>query len=190
MRHESALPSFTAPQARMLARVAAATALAALALMSAAAPALAHTGDDGHSHGGIPGFEDADFLDPVIWDGTSSVDCRVAGEGSIVWTLTGSGDVEYAELHIDEPESTVVRRTGGPYVWISPLYPLDEIEADADRIVGVLAEDARLTAVTCPEGGDESSAAGLLVPVGGGVLAGGALGMVVGSRRRSTSAAA
>jgi hypothetical protein len=155
----------------------------ALLLALLATPAHAH-GDGDHTHGGISGFEDADFLDPIIWDGSSSVDCRVAGEGTIVWLLTGSDGVEYAELHIDEPESTVTARTGGPYVWISPLYPLDAIEADVDRIVGVLADDARLDAVTCPEGG-EGRAAGLAVPVGGGIVVGGVLGLLVGSRRRS-----
>jgi hypothetical protein len=155
---------------------------AALLLAALATPALAH-GDSDHSHSG--GFEDADFLDPVIWDGSSSVDCRAAGEGTIVWTLTGSDGVEYAELHIDEPEATVTGKTGGPYVWISPLYPLDEIEADVDRIVGVLDDGARVDAVTCPEGGDSNELAGLALPVGGGVIAGAVLGLLVGSRRRS-----
>ncbi len=166
-------------------RVGTTLALGAALLTLLATPALAHAGDGDHSHGGMTGFEDADFLDPVIWDGTSSVDCRAAAEGTIVWTLTGSDGVEYAELHIDEPEATVTRKTGGPYVWISPLYPLDEIEADADRIVGVLADGARLEAVTCPEGGTGGDSAGLLLPVGGGVIAGAALGLLVGSRRRS-----
>jgi hypothetical protein len=157
---------------------------AALLIGVLATPALAH-GDADHSHGGMTGFEDAEFLDPILWDGTSRVDCSAAAEGTIVWTLTGSAGVEYAELHIDEPESSIVRRTGGPYVWISPLYPLDEIEADVDRIVGVLADGARVDAVTCPEGGEGSDAAGLALPVGGGVVAGAALGLLVGSRRRS-----
>lgn len=157
---------------------------AALALL-VAAPALAHGGEAEHSHNGMTGFEDADYLDPILWDGTSTVDCSVAGEGTIVWTLTGSDQVEYAELHIDEPESSIVRRTGGPYVWISPLYPLDRIEADVDRIVGVLADDAAFTAVTCPEGGEGADVTGLLLPVGGGLLAGAAVGLLVGSRRRS-----
>ncbi len=165
-------------------RLSAAALLAALLTFAIALPASAHAGDDGHSHGHSHGFEDADFLDPVIWDGTSTVDCRAAAEGTIVWTLTGSAGVDYAELHIDEPEKTVTAKTGGPYVWISPLYPLDEIEADADRIVGVLADGARLDAVTCPEGGVAESSAGLLLPVGGGVLAGGALGLLIGARRR------
>jgi hypothetical protein len=208
MTHSLTLPSVPAVPSPMFARAAAATALAALLLLSAAGPALAHAGEDTHSHGGMTGFEDAVFLDPIIWDGTSTIDCRIAGEGTIVWTLTGSEGVEYAELHIDEPESSIVRRTGGPYVWVSPLYPLDEIEADVDRIVGVLATDARFTAVTCPEGGVESGVAtpaaapsgpsipveddtaGLLLPVGGGVLAGAALGLLVGSRRRGTTATA
>lgn len=171
---------FAYPRARR-AFVAVAATLFAIALAS---PALAH-GDDGHGHS--HGFDDADFLDPVIWDGTSTVDCRAAAEGTIVWTLTGSGGVEYAELHIDEPVATVTAKTGGPYVWISPLYPLDEIEADADRIVGTLSDDARLEAVTCPDGGDESSgsAGDLALPVGGGIAAGAIIGFIVGSRRRA-----
>lgn len=157
--------------------------VAALLTIAVATPALAH-GDDSHGH--AHDSDDADFLDPVIWDGTSTVDCRAAAEGTIVWTLTGSADVEYAELHIDEPEATVAARTGGPYVWISPLYPLDEIEADVDRIVGALADGARVDAVTCPEGGDElGGAADLALPIGGGIIAGAILGFLAGSRRRS-----
>jgi len=161
--------------------------LAALALalglvVASALPALAHAGDDSHSHG--MGFEDADFLDPVIWDGVATVDCAAAGEGTIVWTLTGSDGVEYAELHIDEPVRTVTARTGGPYVWISPLYPLDEIEADVDRIVGELAASSRFTAVYCPEGGSSDSAT-LLAGVGGGIAVGAVLGLLIGRRRSS-----
>jgi hypothetical protein len=184
------LPSSSTAPSRLLARAAAVAALAALVLLAVSGPVLAGPSDGSHSHGGLTGFEDAVFLDPIIWDGESSVDCRIAGEGTIVWTLTGSESVEYAELHIDEPVSSIVRRTGGPYVWVSPLYPLDEIEADVDRIVGALADDARFTAVTCPEGGVEDDAAGLLLPVGGGVIAGAALVLLVGSRRRSTTATA
>ena len=177
----------TVTPAHSVARIAAAAALAALLSLALALPASAHAGDGdhGHSHGHSHGFDDADFLDPVIWDGTSSVDCRAAGEGTIVWTLTGSAGVEYAELHIDEPEATVTAKTGGPYVWISPLYPLDEIEADADRIVGTLADGARLEAVTCPEGGAGGDGWLIGAAVVGVALAGGALGLLVGSRRRS-----
>ncbi len=163
------------------------TALAALALalglvVASALPALAHAGDDSHSHG--MGFEDADFLDPVIWDGMATVDCAAAGEGTIVWTLTGSDGVEYAELHIDQPVRTVTARTGGPYVWISPLYPLDEIEADVDRIVGELADSSRFTAVYCPDGGSGDTST-LLAGVGGGIAVGAVLGLLVGRRRSS-----
>lgn len=210
MTRPTLLPTAALP----LARAAIGATAAAMLLVAAAGPAFAHAGEDSHTHGGLTGFEDAVFLDPIIWDGESTVDCRIAGEDTIVWTLTGSADVEYAELHIDAPERSIVRRTGGPYVWISPLYPLDEIEADVDRIVGVLADDAAFTAVTCPEGGVEEAAAeptaapsttpsapeapagsseddtaGLLLPVGGGVLAGAVLGLLVGSRRRSTTSA-
>ncbi len=157
-------------------------------IVASALPALAHAGDSSHSHG--TGFEDADFLDPVIWDGTATVDCSVAGEGTILWTLTGSAGVEYAELHIDEPVRTVTARTGGPYLWVSPLYPFDEIEADVDRIVGELAGDVRVTAVACPDGGDgeDGDASTLLAGVGGGVAVGAVLGLLVGRRRNGATA--
>ncbi len=163
------------------------TALAALALalglvVASALPALAHAGDGAHSP--VMGFDDADFLDPVIWDGLATVDCTAAGEGTIVWTLTGSDGVEYAELHIDMPVRTVTARTGGPYLWVSPLYPLDEIEADVDRIVGELADSSRFTAVYCPEGGSGDSGT-LLAGVGGGIAVGAVLGLLVGRRRSS-----
>jgi hypothetical protein len=214
MTRSTVVPSIRPTGLPTVVRAAVAATATAMLLLAAAGPALAHAGEDSHSHGGLTGFEDAVFLDPIIWDGESTVDCRIAGEGTIVWTLTGSEGVEYAELHIDEPERSIVRRTGGPYVWVSPLYPLDEIEADVDRIVGELADDAAFTAVTCPEGGVEEAAAapsaapvatpaateaaagpsddgsaGLLLPVGGGVLAGAVLGLLVGSRRRSTTSA-
>lgn len=207
MNRSSAASSPSLSPSRVLALATATAALAAFVLLAAAGPVLADAGDDAHTHGGLSGFEDAVFLDPFIWDGASSVDCRIAGEGTIVWTLTGSAGVEYAELHIDEPERTVTAKTGGPYVWISPLYALDGIDADVDRIVGTLDDDARFTAVTCPEGGDMTAVptpaaapteqaepatddtTGLLLPVGGGVLAGAALGLLVGSRRRTSAPA-
>lgn len=203
----------TAPRRALPARASVAV-LVAAATVLLAGPALAHTADSDHSHGGLTGFEDAVFLDPIIWDGTSTVDCRLTGEGTISWTLTGSDDIEYAELHIDAPERSIVRRTGGPYVWVSPLYALDTIEADVDRIVGVLADDATFTAVTCPEGGAEEVATEAAPPatpepsapvtatpvaadaerdagpsgllqVAGGIAAGGLLGFLLGARRRS-----
>ena len=166
----------------------AALGVAALLSFSLVLPALAHAGGEPHSH-------ERDMADRVRidWDGTATEDCRATGEGTILWTLTGSDAVTYAELHIDEPAESVTVREGGPYLWISPLYPLDEIEADVDWVDGPLADGAALTATTCPIGGaaaagaaaSSSDASGLLVPVGGGVLAGGALGLLVGSRRRS-----
>lgn len=190
-------------------RILAAVGVAALLSVALALPALAHTGGEPHSH-------ERDMTERVRidWDGTATEDCRATGEGTILWTLTGSDAVLYAELHIDEPVFSVTVRDGGPYLWISPLYPLDEISADVDWVDGPLADGARLTATTCPEGGvapaadggtapaagdttttaagavttagdGTSDTAGLLLPVGGGVLAGGALGLLVGSRRRS-----
>jgi hypothetical protein len=152
-------------------------------VLAAATPALAHSGDVSHSHGG----DDADFADPVVWDGVAARDCAAAGQGTIVWTLSGSDAVTFAELHIDEPVRSVTSRNAAPFVWVSPLYPLDEIEADADRITGELAATARLTAVYCPEGGS-SDAGTLAAGVGGGVAVGAALGLLVGRRRSRTDA--
>jgi len=165
---------------RQLMGVLAALALALGLVLAAALPALAHGGEAGHTHG--MAFEGADFLDPIVWDGVAQVDCSAAGQGTIVWTLTGSDGVEYAELHIDEPVSSVTARSGGPYVWISPLYALDEIEADVDRIVGELSDDARFTATLCPEGGSSDNGT-LLAGVGGGIAVGVVLGLLVGRRR-------
>jgi len=161
------------------ARMLAALGLAALLSLSLALPALAHTGGEPHSH-------ERDMSERILieWDGTATEDCRATGEGTILWTLTGSDAVTYAELHIDEPAFSVTVRDGGPYIWISPLYPLDEISADVDWVDGPLADGAALTATTCSEGGSDD-AAGLLLPVGGGVLAGGVLGLLLGARRRS-----
>jgi hypothetical protein len=183
MEHTHMHPTLSlAPPARRPLAALAAVLLALGLIVASALPALAHAGEAEHSHG--MGFEDADFLDPVIWDGIATVDCTAAGEGTIVWTLTGSDGIEYAELHIDEPVRTVTARTGGPYVWISPLYPLDEISADVDRIVGELADSSRVTAVLCPEGGSGDTGT-LLAGVGGGIAVGAVLGLLVGRRRSS-----
>jgi hypothetical protein len=179
------------PQALLLPRVPVAFALAlATALVTAlglvlatALPALAHGADDDHSHG----MDDADFADPVIWDGTAQIDCAAAGQGTMVWTLTGSTGVEYAELHIDEPVRSVTSRNAPPYVWVSPLYALAEIEVDADRIVGDLAATARLDVVYCPEGGSSADTGTLVAGVGGGAAAGAVLGLLIGRRRRGAA---
>jgi hypothetical protein len=166
-------------RSHFLSRLLAAVGLAALLSLALALPALAHAGGEPHSH-------ERDMSERVMieWDGTATEDCRAAGEGTILWTLTGSDAVLYAELHIDEPVESVTVRDGGPYLWVSPLYPLDEIEADVDWVDGPLAAGAALTATYCPDGGS-GAAAGMLLPVGGGVLAGGVLGLLVGARRRS-----
>ncbi len=131
--------------------------------------AVAHDDGHGHDHGEAYG----DYADAVIWDGQSTVDCRVTGEGTIRWELTGSDRVTHAELHIDEPVRSVTSRNAPPYVWVSDLYPLDQIEADADRITGDLADDAQLLATTCPEGGvDESTVAPLALSGAGGLVVG------------------
>jgi len=177
--------SFTT-DARRLRSLATASLIAAGLLLATAVPTLAHTDDghgaDGHSHGP----EDGDFADPVIWDGSAQVDCTVAGEDTIVWTLTGSDGVEFAELHIDEPVRSVTSRNAAPYMWVSPLYALDEIEADADRILGDLSMNAALTATYCPAGGaGEAGTTTLVAGVGGGAAVGAVLGLLVGRRRRA-----
>lgn len=168
------------------ARLLAALGVAALLSLALALPALAH-GDHGHSHShshGLSHERDPDNRVKIDWDGTATEDCRATGEGTILWTLTGSAAVTYAELHIDEPVFSVTVREGGPYLWISPLYPLDEIEADVDWVDGPLADGARLTATTCPEGGAGGDGWLIGAAVVGVALAGGALGLLVGSRRR------
>jgi len=174
--------STATPLARLLAL---STATAAALLLVLAGPALAHAGDDSHSHSD----DDIDYADPIVWDGVSTVDCAATGEGTILWTLTGSDDVTYAELHIDEPVRSVTSRNAPPFIWVSPFYALDTIDADVDRIVGELAADAQLVVVHCPEGG-AADGAGLALPVGGSLIVGALLGLLVGSRRRSTPSAA
>ncbi len=109
-------------------------------LVLAAVPAAADD-DQGHDH-----------ADAIIWDGTATEDCSVADPGTIVWELTEAEDAGYVELHIDEPEASVTSVDGPPHVWVTPLYPLEEIEADADNIHGELGEGAELLATYCPDG--------------------------------------
>jgi len=141
------------------------------------------------AHTGQAHDDDVDYADPVLFDGEIITDCSVVGTGMIVWELTGSADVTYAELHVDEPEASVIARTGAPYIWITPRYDIDLIEADADRIIGAIAADARLVATICDEAGTtdatDPNANTPLLPVATG-LAGAALG-VIGSRRLASS---
>lgn len=155
-----------------------------LGLLALAAPAALAHDDDDHDHD-----DDVEYADPVIWDGTSTVDCRLTGEGTIRWELTGSDDVTVAELHIDQPVRSVTSRNAPPYVWISDLHPLDEMDADADRITGDLGADATLVATTCPAGGDDPSIAPLALAGGGGLVLGLAGGLLA-RRRGSTPDAA
>jgi hypothetical protein len=179
--HQTSSTRPTSPLTMLLAAAAAVSLVLASAL-----PALAHAGADDHSDDGDR-FAGVEFADPVIWDEQATVDCTAAGQGTIVWTLTGSTGVEYAELHIDEPVRSVTTRNAAPYVWISPLYALDAIGADVDRIVGELADDARLDAVYCPEGG-EAIGQRTSLAIGAGVVAGAALGLLIGRRRTTPSA--
>lgn len=114
------------------------TVLATAMLALLAAPVAA---DDDHGH---------DHADAIVWDGSATQDCSVADPGTIVWELTEAEGAGYVELHIDEPEASVTSVDGPPHVWVSELYPLDEIEADADNIHGELGEGARLLATYCP----------------------------------------
>jgi len=111
-----------------------------LAMLVASAPAWAA---DGHGH---------DHADAIVWDGNAIEDCSVADPGTIRWELTEAEDAGYVELHIDEPEASVTSVDGPPHVWVSDLYPLDQIEADADAIHGDIGGGAQLIATYCPAG--------------------------------------
>lgn len=93
-----------------------------------------------------------DHADAIVWDGSATEDCSVADPGTITWELTDAQNAGYVELHIDEPEASVTSVEGPPHVWVSDLYPLDEIEADADGIHGDVGEGAALLATYCPGG--------------------------------------
>lgn len=139
------------------------SALLALPLLLLATPVAA---DDDHGH---------DHADAVIWDGTATEDCSVADPGTIVWELTEAEDAGYVELHIDEPEASVSPVDGPPHVWVSELYPLGDIEADADNIHGDLGEGAELLATYCPAGTLPHTGIplALLSLLGAGLLGGG-----------------
>lgn len=142
-------------------------------LLLVAVPAWA---DDDHGH---------DHADAVVWDGNATEDCSVADPGTIRWELTEAENAGYVELHIDEPVASVTSVDGPPHVWVSELYPLEDIEADADNIHGELGEGAQLLATYCPEGtlphtGGDAVLLGLL---GAGLLG---VGLVL---RRVTSPA-
>lgn len=130
------------------------------------------------------------YAEPVLFDGDVTTDCTVVGRDLILWELTGSDEVTYAELHIDEPEYSVTTRTATPYIWVTPRYDLDALDADADRIVGAISPDARLRVTIC-DATDPADTSGDTpwLPAATGI-AGAALGMIGGRRlsgARSTS---
>ncbi|TVR31516.1 MAG: hypothetical protein EA388_13390 [Nitriliruptor sp.] len=108
-----------------------------------AAPASA---DDDHDHG---------HADAIIWDGNTTEDCSIADPGTIVGELTETEEAGYVELHIDEPEDSVTPVDDPPHVWVSELFPLEEIATDADNIHGDLGEGAALLATFCPAVSDD-----------------------------------
>lgn len=147
-------------------------------LMFASSPAaLAHAV---HDHSDDAAIE---YADPVLFDGDVINDCQVVGADMILWELTGSDAVTYAELHIDEPEPSVTSRTAAPYIFLTPRYEFALIEADVDRIVGDIAADARVTATVC----DNSAMSWL--PIATGVV-GLAVGVLAGRARNRTPSAA
>jgi LPXTG-motif cell wall-anchored protein len=115
--------------------------LALPTLLLLVVPATALADDDDHGH---------DHADAINWDGDATEDCSIADPGTMVWELTEAEDAGYVELHIDEPEASVTSVDGPPHRWTSELYPLEEIEADADNIHGDLGDDAELLATYCP----------------------------------------
>lgn len=105
----------------------AATAVAVLV----AAPAVA---DDSHTHG--EGEHDV-----ALWEGAGSdaLDCDELDSGQIRWQLDPGRyhDLTRVELHIDEPVASATIAQGPPFVWVTPYYELDHIEAD-DAGIAVL----------------------------------------------------
>ncbi|MEX2533523.1 MAG: hypothetical protein WD360_06125 [Nitriliruptoraceae bacterium] len=123
-----------------------------------------------------------DYADPVLFDGEVNTDCSVVGTDMILWELTGSNGVTYAELHVDQPEASVTTRTAAPYIWVTPRYAMDLIDADVDRIVGDIDPSARLIATICDVADtNDTNTATPLLPVATGI-AGAALGMIAGRR--------
>lgn len=133
--------------------------------------------------------DNVDYANPVLFDGEVITDCSVIGTDMILWELTGSQGVTYAELHIDQPEASVTTRTATPYLWVTPRYDVDVIDADADRIVGDIDPAARLIATICdavePDDVPDTNTGTRLLPVTTGIV-GAALGMI-GGRRLSGS---
>lgn len=137
-----------------------------------ATPAFAHVN---HTHAD----DDVDYADPVLFDDDIITDCSVIGQDMILWELTGSSEVTYAELHIDEPEDSVTTRSAAPYIWVTLRYDLAAVDADADRIVGDIADDVRLTATICDA--KQTNATGLIATVIG-VGAAGGIGFYAGRK--------
>lgn len=163
-------------------RLARTTLLALMLVSLSATAAFAHPG---HSHDD----DDKDYADPVLFDGEIVTDCALTVPGIIRWELTGSDNVTYAELHIDEPEASVTSRNTPPYIFFTPRYDLDLVEADADRIVGEIDADARLIATVCDANDAQDESATPWLPAATGI-AGLAVGVLLGRKRGTTATGA
>ena len=97
--------------------------------------------------------DDKDYADPVLFDNDIVNDCSLIGPDMILWELTGSDGVTYAELHIDAPEASVTTRSFAPYLFVTPRYDFAVLEADVDRILGAITDDAQLIATICDPNG-------------------------------------
>jgi hypothetical protein len=119
------------------------TALAILALIAfGTTAAFAHPN---HTHDD----DDKDYADPVLFDNDIVNDCSLIGPDMILWELTGSDGVTSAELHTNAPEASVTTRSFAPYLFVTPRYDFAVLEADVDRILGDIADDAQLIATIC-----------------------------------------
>jgi len=158
-------------------RIFCAASIAVSLLTLSATAAIAHTADsDTHN-------DAQDYGEPVLFDGTVITDCAVIGADMILWELTGSAQLTYAELHIDTPKPSVTARNAAPYIWVTPRYDFALIDADADRIVGDIDANAQLIATICDDNDTVTSTPWLPYITG---VVGAALG-VIGGRRFTRS---
>ena len=147
------------------------TALAILALIAfGTTAAFAHPN---HTHDD----DDKDYADPVLFDNDIVNDCSLIGPDMILWELTGSDGVTSAELHIDAPEASVTTRSFAPYLFVTPRYDFAVLEADVDRILGDIADDAQLIATIC----DQTDTGAPWLPYATGLF-GISLGLIGGRR--------
>jgi len=147
------------------------TALAILALIAfGTTAAFAHPN---HTHDD----DDKDYADPVLFDNDIVNDCSLIGPDMILWELTGSDGVTSAELHTNAPEASVTTRSFAPYLFVTPRYDFAVLEADVDRILGDIADDAQLIATIC----DQTDTGAPWLPYATGLF-GISLGLIGGRR--------